>query len=128
MLVGAADRCVMMTSDEAVGRVWRYPTYYEGHYDKKCLVQCAIVEVFREIKPPREVPRDEVVAGGSVRDIRKLRQRAAVGRGAKRHSTVPPGRSAERNQTELVDKQLKPPPGPKPARMRPRSTSAVHKQ
>eukprot|EP00929_Paragymnodinium_shiwhaense_P120934 TRINITY_DN93000_c0_g1_i1.p2 TRINITY_DN93000_c0_g1~~TRINITY_DN93000_c0_g1_i1.p2 ORF type:complete len:148 (-),score=12.75 TRINITY_DN93000_c0_g1_i1:175-591(-) len=129
LILGLSNPLMPMKSDKAVGRVWRFPTYYEGGYDKNCLVQCAIVECFRDIKPPRMVPRDEVVAGGGVRDVSKLRQREKA-KAARRHSTVPPGRSAEQSPTAALGLQVAPPPGPKPTSMRPRpgSTSRVSRQ
>eukprot|EP00929_Paragymnodinium_shiwhaense_P004138 TRINITY_DN104865_c0_g1_i1.p2 TRINITY_DN104865_c0_g1~~TRINITY_DN104865_c0_g1_i1.p2 ORF type:complete len:111 (-),score=7.45 TRINITY_DN104865_c0_g1_i1:517-849(-) len=108
-----------MRSDEAVGRVWRFPTYYQGGYDKNCPVQATIVECFREIVPPRIVHRDDVVAGG-VRDIAKLKRRRVD---ARRHSTEPPKRSAGPTLTNDQALRAVPPPGPKPVKMRPRSTT-----
>eukprot|EP00929_Paragymnodinium_shiwhaense_P029870 TRINITY_DN17039_c1_g2_i2.p2 TRINITY_DN17039_c1_g2~~TRINITY_DN17039_c1_g2_i2.p2 ORF type:complete len:115 (-),score=10.21 TRINITY_DN17039_c1_g2_i2:563-907(-) len=114
-----------MKSDEPVGGVWRFPTYTEGRYDKKCLIQCAIAECFGEMQPLPMVLRDEVVAGGHVRDIRTIRQRGA----ATRHSTEPPGRFVKQFPTADVAMQVVHPPlGAKPATMRPRCTSRVSRR
>eukprot|EP00929_Paragymnodinium_shiwhaense_P048298 TRINITY_DN24433_c2_g1_i2.p1 TRINITY_DN24433_c2_g1~~TRINITY_DN24433_c2_g1_i2.p1 ORF type:complete len:130 (+),score=14.87 TRINITY_DN24433_c2_g1_i2:59-448(+) len=129
--MAALNRSTTMKSDEPRGGVWRFPTYYEGGgYDTKCPIQSAIVQCFREMRPPRVVPRDEVVAGVGVRDVAKRRQRRkAEGSAAERHSTAPPGHSVQQGSTTaLAAKVLKPPPGPKPTTMRPRSTSRVGRQ
>eukprot|EP00929_Paragymnodinium_shiwhaense_P049848 TRINITY_DN25140_c0_g1_i2.p1 TRINITY_DN25140_c0_g1~~TRINITY_DN25140_c0_g1_i2.p1 ORF type:complete len:135 (-),score=15.01 TRINITY_DN25140_c0_g1_i2:121-525(-) len=109
-----------ISSDEPAGLIWRLPTYYGGGYNKKCLVEATIVECIREVVPPRNVPRDEVVAAG----VRGIMQKKLERAGSKRHSTVPPGRSGDQSPAALA-LTVTPPAGPRPKTMRPRSTRKV---
>eukprot|EP00929_Paragymnodinium_shiwhaense_P023178 TRINITY_DN14583_c0_g2_i1.p1 TRINITY_DN14583_c0_g2~~TRINITY_DN14583_c0_g2_i1.p1 ORF type:complete len:159 (+),score=24.36 TRINITY_DN14583_c0_g2_i1:185-661(+) len=68
-----------MLCDDAIGRVWRFPRYDQGRYNKNDLVESAIAEACREAYQERFAPRPhrraDVVVG--VRGLVRLRAQRA---------------------------------------------------
>eukprot|EP00929_Paragymnodinium_shiwhaense_P004859 TRINITY_DN106099_c0_g1_i1.p1 TRINITY_DN106099_c0_g1~~TRINITY_DN106099_c0_g1_i1.p1 ORF type:complete len:178 (-),score=24.94 TRINITY_DN106099_c0_g1_i1:168-626(-) len=127
-----------LKSDAAAGRVWRYPRYTKGGYDKNCYVQTMLVRCFEEKKPMRPLPDVHVtgVIASGVRGVAKLKEAQSRAKTPTRPPNsmasafeamglAAPGKSLRSRSMPPFFVDVRAPDTPKPASSRPRRASMM---